>query len=402
MELRYKLSFWTNNLLYAIALTIPLIPRYHSVFLMILLLLFIYNKEKDYNWIKISGNGLGILMILFYIYYVAGLFWTDNFNAAALDLQIKLPLLIFPLIIYFGPVADRSVRYKIYRYFIYGLEAAIYFCFARACFFYLYDGSNFFLYKDFSFFIHPGYFAMYLCFGSVIVLQRLLAMNTMVNFMVTFQWYRLFLFSFAIILLASKAGIFIQLLVLSVAFILATWYLKKRLLANILLPGMLVVAMIYFGLFSSITSGRMEELKQTINTTATKEIHSSAMRLQAWESALQVIYQHPMAGSGTGDSKTVLINKYNENGFFEILALKLNAHNQFLQTAVTIGIPGAMLLILLLISGFLQAVIRKNWLLLALIIISGLNFLIESVLEVSAGAMFFGLFYSVLGKVERY
>jgi len=144
----------------------------------------------------------------------------------------------------------------------------------------------------------------------------------------------------------------------------------------------------------------MNELQQTITQPETAEIHSSAMRLQAWECAVELISEHPVKGAGTGDAKVALLEKYSANGFTEIYKRSLNAHNQFLQTAVTLGIPAFLMLGLLLLLAFYNAVSTKNWLLLSFLLITCFNFMVESILEVTAGTLYFGLFYSLLTKDE--
>jgi O-antigen ligase len=389
------LKSWTGTLLALLAFTLPIIPRFQLSLLAALLIIFLIDNKNKFR--QNSHRFLpAYALILFYLIYVVGLMWTENYKSALLDLQIKLPLLILPVVIYFSKNADRSLVDKTCTFFIYGLEFSIYFCLLRALYLFLFLNTNSFLYKSFSFFIHPGYFSMFVALGSVMILHELLENNCKRSKI--YSRYRLFLFSVAVILLASKAGIFVQLFILLCAALSSVFLKSKISFSSIVFPAGLAIMIIYFGLFFPLTSGRMSELKETLNKPDGTEIHTSAMRIQAWKSATDVIKENKWLGSGTGDSKSLLLEKYLDNGYTQIYKLNLNAHNQFLQTGVTLGIPGLLILISIFVYGFLFGIASKNWLLISLMLISTVNFMVESVLEVSAGCLFFSLFFTLFAK----
>ncbi|HMT30539.1 MAG TPA: O-antigen ligase family protein, partial [Bacteroidia bacterium] len=105
---------------------------------------------------------------------------------------------------------------------------------------------------------------------------------------------------------------------------------------------------------------------------------------------------NPLAGTGTGDVKDELVKVYYQKGYTEIYNLKLNAHNQFLQSFASLGVLGFLFLIMVMLAATVNAVKTRNWLLFSFTGIVAANMMIESVLEVSAGAAFVSLFFPLL------
>jgi len=91
------------------------------------------------------------------------------------------------------------------------------------------------------------------------------------------------------------------------------------------------------------------------------------------------------------------LNKtYKEKNYTYILDRQLNCHNQYLQTCLTIGLLGIISLLTLLIYPFLKAIKEKDTLAILFIVIIILNMLVESMLEVRAGANFIPLMLVIL------
>ena len=89
-----------------------------------------------------------------------------------------------------------------------------------------------------------------------------------------------------------------------------------------------------------------------------------------------------------------MLERYKQEKLTIILNKKLNAHNQYLQTFLGLGIPGLLLLLSFLLVPFSLAwkKKKKNFPYMAFILIVLLNFLVESMLEARAGTNFIALF----------
>ena len=115
------------------------------------------------------------------------------------------------------------------------------------------------------------------------------------------------------------------------------------------------------------------------------------LRSEIWKITCQITKEHKILGIGTGyhnehylsDTDAVVINK---NPSF------INAHNQYLQTLLEHGILGFSILGFLILYSVFHAVKNKNYFLLILLIIFGINMFFESMLEHNKGIFAFSLF----------
>ena len=128
---------------------------------------------------------------------------------------------------------------------------------------------------------------------------------------------------------------------------------------------------------------------------------STQIRKIAWEAAITKIKEKPLIGHGSGDVKDQLMSYYKENGYTGAYEKKMNAHNQFLQTTIGIGIVG--LTSLLSLFGLLIYYARKNndIVLGFFTLIFVLASLTESVFEVQAGVVFFNFMVMILLMRKR-
>ncbi|MBK7408542.1 MAG: O-antigen ligase family protein [Saprospirales bacterium] len=119
------------------------------------------------------------------------------------------------------------------------------------------------------------------------------------------------------------------------------------------------------------------------------------VRMQTWGAAGSLIAQHPLLGVGTGDFTEKLYETYRSKAYLTPLKDKLNAHNQYLQTAATIGSPAAFFWILCLAWPFAWAWKEKKSRFLWFLVLFALSNLTESMLETQRGTMFYGFFNSL-------
>jgi len=211
-------------------------------------------------------------------------------------------------------------------------------------------------------------------------------------------WFFIF-----IILLSSKAGI---LSIAIVSFISAGYCLirKKMILqALFILICMSLAFWFSFNLFPH-SFGRMTRAGKLIASDEkvkndTKE--GTGERLLIWRSSLDIIKNNYLFGLGTGDVKDGLIKSYSARGISMAEECRLNAHNQYLQTFISIGLIGFMVLILMFIIPVFDSVKNNYLLYLLFLIIVGFNFLVESMLERQAGVIFYGFFNSYLFIIKK-
>lgn len=115
---------------------------------------------------------------------------------------------------------------------------------------------------------------------------------------------------------------------------------------------------------------------------------SNTVRIVVWNFSFDIIAQNP-AGVGTGDVKDRLFREYRSHGYDLFAEKGLNAHNQFFQTGISIGIGAMLLLFLVIIGPVLLARKNLNPVSAAFVILIFMTCLFESYLERQAGIIFF-------------
>jgi len=119
-------------------------------------------------------------------------------------------------------------------------------------------------------------------------------------------------------------------------------------------------------------------------------------RILIWKTSFEIIRENFLFGVGTGDIKDELMRKYNEKKMTTAYNLKLNAHNQYLQSFIATGFLGFIIFLSSLILPAIIAIRQKNIIYLMFIFLVAFNFLFESMLEVQAGVVFYAFFNSLL------
>ena len=103
---------------------------------------------------------------------------------------------------------------------------------------------------------------------------------------------------------------------------------------------MMVMAMklfqITFERLSSITSFSIQNVDKTSS-------ESTTVRVLIWQQCLTLIQNNFLFGVSVGDTNDALYLAYEQNGLIGALDHKLNAHNQFFQTFIGLGVIGFMI-----------------------------------------------------------
>jgi O-antigen ligase len=381
---------WYYFILAALALLLPLhakaVPP--AIILLTLLSLPLFS-------LKALQSKFVLSFLAFYALYLLGLTYTNDLDTGLFDLEVKLAILIFPISLL--PVTNLSKTQldRVYEFFIIGCLVSIFICFNIAFWNYTYErwaikqllyhenlGINFFLSSRVSYFMHPSYFSMYLGFAAAVLLYR--PSGFFKN--IFLRYGVVFVFAVAILFLASKIGI----LALVLLFGYFIFSLKNK---KLLITVLALMIGVFTGLltFSTEFANKFKNLTAAVQTSKINETsdESSAARVLIWGSTVSLIKESPLIGYGTGDVKQALNSKYKENGYLGVLDHELNAHNQFLQSSLALGLLGFAALALIFFFAFRKFVSSKSILGKLLVLILLINFMVESMLETQAGVVFF-------------
>lgn len=366
----------------------------YSIVLNIAFFLSILFRSKQ---LRFTQTGFVILFTSFYLIHIVGLFYTDNLQAGWKDLQLKLSILLFPLLFSVSASFIRINTEKLLASFIAGCTAAGVSCLVISAFHFYHEPiREYFFYSRLSWFLHPAYYSLYLNFAMAFLSWNRLK-NTNRNNINTAAFYSLnFFFAVLIILLSSKIGIITMVLLVLFYIFLNLTNFKKTKNFLILLGVVIILVSTFFILrISSDRFMTMKEFFQT-DTIDVTTIESTAARKLVWKSAVILLKEDWLWGVGNGDVNDVLKTQYQKTGLTGVYEEGLNAHNQFLQTWLGLGIPGLLLLLTNTIVMMVYSLGRRNYLLSIFLFLICSNFLTESMLQRQAGVLFFSFFFSVL------
>jgi len=422
MSLFKHKDFFDKTLVYLLALfafSLPLSYNLSIYLLALSTLIWILSGSWLENFRQIKfAKGESFLLIL-WILILLSLIYSDNIARGISDIIQKISLLVFPLIFLTSKQIQNS-KDKLLNSFILGLISVALFVVFRALYFSVdisnlsfnpipndVPWENYFLYMRFTAPYHPTYFSLYFSLGIAIIYSKIILEQRL--FYKVLQIFVFMLFVVLIYLSSSKAG----LVVASILFLLSVFWIirkKSRIYAYslVLLMSVLIVLLMinnsriayfinYLGFGNKELSFENKEFENKLSSEAT-------VRIDIWKNIPEIVGKNWLFGVGVGDSKEVLVSGYKKKGVTYAAELKLNAHNQYLETYVGLGFVGLATLLIILFWGFWQAFTFKDILLFMFLVIISVNFLFESIFERIFGVMFFSFFYCLLmikSKVEN-
>lgn len=357
----------------------------------------IFQKEKRQNKI----NNLFFLLTLptLYLLHIIGMFYTSNIQYGLFDLEIKLSFIIIPIIIYFRSNIYSKNEKNFFKALIIGCLISFAINITGAISNHIIDPSlNHFYYSRLSPNFHPSYLALYV---SVSIIALLFYKTKLFNWFRQFNWailiFILVILMSYLMLLSSKAGIIAFFISLAV-FLGIKWSQKISVKYALIVSFLVILMPFVFIRFIPSLNVRFQSVFRAIKNSDSAFIDSpdgSMARMAIIKSTYLIAEENLPWGTGTGDVKDVITNYYLTKGSTTIENRYLNAHNQFFQTTITLGILGLMLLLLFFIAGFILVFRTKNLLFLAFVIMIFIHFLFESMFEVQAGVVFISLFYAL-------
>ncbi len=375
-----------------------------------------WNSKPDIN-----QNKELIGLILFWLLHVISLLYSSDHTRGFNDVVQKLAFVLFPLI--FLTTRDKLFPFikKILWAFVLGLivVSALYLLNATYnSIGYTFNGlvfnptpvnvpwENYYFHQRLAIHQHPTYLSMFYAMG-IAILFHLIKRGNYHSYKEKVGYASLILlFIIMIILLSSRAGVVTGALVLILG-LLWLYFKRTSMLTSLLIFGVIILMISVFALnnsrFSILLKGLGVEQASSVvddNALEKKLIGETLIRINIWQSIPDVMKNHWLIGYGIGDSKQALQEGYKKKGITYAYEYQFNAHNQFLETLVALGLVGLLLLLLLVISTLQKSLKDRNFLLISFILIVGTNFMFESILERIAGVMFFGFFLSLLLTLE--
>lgn len=380
-----------------------MLPVYKKIIPLIIVLLFVvvlyYTiRKKTFRSFRLTTASAASIAL--YLLYAVGLLYTENMKAGLFDMQVKMSFLAFPVLFAFAaPFFKAGFRERIEQVFIAGVlfSSLLLLTLSAIRFAHSHDFKEFF-YIHFSRFFHPSYFAMY------VNVALLLLMNIVFK-----QWRSLkktkiallfaicAFFILIVFLTNSKAGIIVSLFSMLLFLLIKVFSIRNKRAGIIALVSFIGLALMIWALVPGVKSRFQDAF---ISLTAFEKHQSnnpgegSAQRIVIWKCSLQAVQDNPVIGTGTGDVHETLDKKFTEYGFHYGVKLHRNAHSQYYQTAIALGIIGLLTLLIVFFSLLIQGIRNKEAVIVLITLVFLLHFFVESMLETQAGTLFTAFFIS--------
>lgn len=360
------------------------------------------NFIEKYRRIQSQARAKYLLSFgIIYILYLIGTLYSSQMGTqegALFNLEVKLSLWVFPLL--FATLDFRmfkaNFRNRMLYAYIGGCVVSMILIFNNAVFKYFQTSNpNVFYYTELGFTHHPSYLALYFTFAVAVLLVWIFQHPSGNKTKRNAAFILILAFHLFIVLLSSKAGIMstVLLYLLVVFYLIVYKEIRSRIYTAIVLLTLFLITLSFFPRSYSRFYNAESALESEPSTTSQE---SSVARLLVWESSFHIIRQHPIFGVGTGDVEPELMKIYKEKNIKVAVEGTLNAHNQYLQTAIALGLIGLIVLVASLFVPAWYAFRRKQLLYLGFLVIFAFNILVESMLERQAGVTFYALFNSFL------
>lgn len=344
------------------------------------------------NW---TFPTLFILSILFYGLHVGAETYTENTTQPYYELERKLSFLAFPIIL----LTIHSFRFKkgkgkwFVLAFLSGVLISSMYCFFQAGIKYLATGDvSMMYYVNFSVLEHPTYYAMYMITAVLVIVNLLYR-----EWENTKKYYRYFLialipwFMFMVMLSNSRAAILAMGLVFLFLMIYMIFKTKKYIIGAVMLVLMIAGGFSTKYLMPHVFDRFNMGIGEVLQARSMEDIHhwnGTTLRVQIYYCSMELVEENFWTGVGPGDVSDELMAKYKEYAFRHAAERGYNAHNEYLQVFIGLGIIGFIIFLAIFLIPFIYAIRQGDFMQIAFILMLLTLFMFESMLQMQAGIMF--------------
>lgn len=390
---------------FVITLFFRTMPVLNNIFIgLIVVTSFFYNSLQE-KWQLLRQRKAVPVMLLFFLVHIISTAVSHNREEALVMLQMRSPLLLFPIALGLMVVKEH-LKQRIWWLYGVATTVAALVCLIAAIVAYRQTGNAGVLYND-SLTVAIGkqsiYFAMMINFAIAGFIYLLAVKSSFVNR--GMAWCSILFLLFIHFLLASRISIII---LYSGLLLYAFYYIVKK--RKILEGATLVVGLCIAGFllvkFFPQTFNRFRELGYTEYSFKSQaaESHYSMevtadqwnganIRLAVWKCGWELARQHLVWGVQLGDKMDELIKVYQSKGFVFAVQSKRNLHNNYLDILVTFGLVGLILFVVgWLVLPLLQAVQARDALGCFVILALAVAFISETYVDRSIGNVVMAFF----------
>lgn len=368
-------------LLGIVAAVIPMPGNaFSSISIILLSVWWLFFTKPKLRELK-GGFTLIFVLSIPFLLTLLGLIYTDDLNYGLKKLQLVLPFVIFPLIIFSSNLSNAVVRFVLYCFSL-GTFLATLIGVLRASYFRLNDLGNYFYYQRFSELVdkHTTYLSLFVVISCLFVFHEMLQKRLKIIYGVLILMF----FFFVLYVASTRISI--------VALLVGMSYVFFREIKSKLKWLVLIFPLVLAGFYSLPNFQKRFEL----NVTEKGAIDDVQFRSEHWQSVVETIEQNSILfGSGSGSKRDFLYDTYRKHKLTSAYELEYNAHNQYLEIVLDFGLIGLIAFLVMLIYLAWTFLKHNDSLAFGLFLVFCIFFLTESLLQRHDGVVVFSLFMSL-------
>lgn len=355
---------------------------------------------------RISKSAI-LLVICYFAIYLISLSYSQNLSEGWKCIEKKLPFLLVPLVFLCSDLSYLRKNHLRAILYLFNISLTIRFIIRFILMSVKVITETHTIKSFFGVFdtVHHAYLAMYTLMAIAFIYTELISIGKDAK-----RWPIWLLITDMAIMVAytmfiqSRAGVLCMVLLFAGMLGHLFFIQKKKKLAVIITLVMLVGGAGYMLVTNSLKSGN--RLSNTMKEVSSGD-HSD-VRFEIWSNAAETISENLPWGVGAGDRFDVLKANYPDSTSGSKLKEShvYNPHNQYLDTTLSTGIPGILILLSILVLPLYKKIRNKgtkiySQYLIPLIFIIALSAPFESIFERQMGVIFFCYFYCLFHVREE-
>lgn len=392
-------------------LYIPLLGKSGNI-AMALLLLFWLTEPSLPGKLKDAFKQKTILVLIaYYAIFIVGLLYTSNLKEGFSQLEKKSALLLFPVIMYTISLSHHSVM-RLLKTFILVCALAGLAGLINGIRLFIQTGFTSYLYSDNLTLLMNGgqgiYFAVTVTLAIVFTVYLILEKHLGARERMVYTYLLLPFFATLVFLLAGRLSLSVLALLVLGGLLMAIIQ-RKQYTLGISILAVLLIAVLALAAFFPKTINRFKSLTYFhFDYEDEREVYhfdeteyegrwsGLTIRLAIWSCTLDAAGENIIMGVGTGDHYDKLFAAYEAKNFKQGLIHRFGPHNQYLHTALSVGIIGLIVFLISLIVPAVQAWRERNFVYLVFLFVIAANMMIVDFLNVYRGVIFFAFLNSLL------
>jgi hypothetical protein len=388
------------------AFFLPLRIHYCNIFIGVGLFFWLASWQKEHFSNSPEVRKAFLIFISLYLIQIVGVLYSENLSQAFFLLETKLSLLIFPVMILLSPIKKEDI-YLIFKFLLASVLIACLWCHTvvfneiissdlpLSSLLTDYHFHNVFFTNPIR--LHPAYLTLTISISIFYLIEiEFLKSKNKVLLIVWFLYYAI-----CLITLMSRAGLIAFGFALFVYIIFRIWYLEKKYKTGIVICvvfiTMVVLSVVYIPNFKIRMIDSMQNLESRVQDN--EDESSPGLHVKQWYCAWNSLHgMHWIWGLGTGDEEDALMKCYSAHNWSGLVAMKLDAHNEYLSSMVRHGLIGLFLFLLNLFYAVYLSIRNRDALYLSFIIMIAINALAASILFGQVSIVIYTLFNALLAK----